>query len=133
MLQPGQQTKALVHSNLAGTIIVEPAHEVRTKYGVPGSHGVHQVNPDPHFYVYIANFSNRPVTLPRNTVVARFLPGPATLFVLGQRGESPFQILAQDQALGAQQPQAGGKASSSFTSDILYTARGARPRFVGGT
>ncbi len=43
-LQPGQQTKALVQSNMTGTLIVEPAQELMTKYGVSASNGVHKVN-----------------------------------------------------------------------------------------
>ncbi len=36
---PGQQTKALVHSNHGGNLIMEPAREFMTKYGATASDG----------------------------------------------------------------------------------------------
>ncbi len=57
---------------------------------------VHEVNPDSQFYLFTAYFGNRTVKLPRNTVVSRVLPGPATPLIPQKANEDAFHIFIDD-------------------------------------
>ena len=70
LLTPGKQTKVLVRADVAGALIVEPAQQPLTQYGVAATNGVQEVNDNHSFYLYIANFSEKRVRLAKRTLVA---------------------------------------------------------------
>ncbi len=101
----GQQMKALVHTNTAGTLIIEPAREQTAKYGVSTTNGVHTVTPDTPFYLYIAKYSGRNVILLRNIVIACVLSGPETIFIPQDPSANAFQVFFDDVFEGADNAQ----------------------------
>ena len=88
------QLPAKVVTKAAGLVFMDPKPSLMDKHAVRAANGIVEARPDVAFRISLANFRQRPVHLPKGTVVAYAKRNPATpIFALGNLGQDVYKVL----------------------------------------